>query len=152
MNRHQLSQREVDASIYLFKRVNTISHSGASFFGHLYNTFFILKNMGASEDTCLAGLYHSVYGTERFLYSTEITKEEVISMIGDKAEKLVYLFSLEDRLDNSMQSKLELDRETRLSLLQMLYANEKEQNNNGVMSMKYTEYMANLKKQIAELS
>ena len=63
---HNFTEKEVAAVKYLFDKIKHIPHSKGSLFGHLYNTFFILKSMSASETTCLAGLYHSCYGTEKF--------------------------------------------------------------------------------------
>ena len=124
---HKFTEKEVLAIKYLFDRVKHVPHSKASFFGHLYNTFFILKNMNASEETCLAGLYHSCYGTERFSLKDKINREDVVFYIGKDAEELVYYFSLPNRDDVILQNSMNLDLKKQLSLLQILYANEIEQ-------------------------
>lgn len=81
----------------LRKLASSIPHSKTSLFNHLYNTYKILKSHGASEDVCLAGLYHSVYGTE-FYSRLQLGREEVKNIIGESAEKLVFEFcSLTDR-------------------------------------------------------
>jgi len=127
---HKFTEKEVLAIKYLFDKVKHIPHSKASFFGHLYNTFFILKNMNASEDTCLAGLYHSCYGTEKFNLKDKISKEEVVFYIGENAEELVYYFSLKDRDKVILKNSMNLDSKKQLSLVQILYANEIEQRGN----------------------
>lgn len=124
---HNFTEKEVLAIKYLFDRVKHVPHSKASFFGHLYNTFFILKNMNASEETCLAGLYHSCYGTERFSLKDKINRKDVVFYIGKDAEELVYYFSLPNRDDVILQNSMNLDPKKQLSLLQILYANEIEQ-------------------------
>jgi len=124
---HNFTEKEVLAVKYLFDKTKHVPHSKASFFGHLYNTFFILKNMNASEDTCLAGLYHSCYGTEKFNLKNKIDKKDVIFYIGKDAEELVYYFSLPNRNDVILQNSMNLDPKKQLSLLQILYANEIEQ-------------------------
>lgn len=124
---HNFTEKEVLAIKYLFDRVKHVPHSKASFFGHLYNTFFILKNMNASEETCLAGLYHSCYGTEKFSLKDKINREDVVFYIGKDAEELVYYFSLPNRDDVILQNSMNLDPKKQLSLLQILYANEIEQ-------------------------
>lgn len=124
---HKFTEKEIIAVKYLFDKVKHVPHSKASLFGHLYNTFYILKNMNASEETCLAGLYHSCYGTEKFNLKDKIDKEDVIFYIGQDAEELVYYFSLGNRNEVILQNSMGLDPKKQLSLLQILYANEIEQ-------------------------
>ena len=124
---NEFTEKEILAIKYLFDKTKYIPHSKASFFGHLYNTFFILKNMNASEETCLAGLYHSCYGTERFSLNNKMSKKDVVFYIGENAEELVYYFSLPNRDSIILQNSMNLDPKKQLSLLQILYANEIEQ-------------------------
>lgn len=124
---HNFTEKEIVAVKYLFDKVGHVPHSKASLFGHLYNTFYILKNMNASEETCLAGLYHSCYGTEKFNLNDKINKEDVVFYIGQDAEELVYYFSLRNRDEVILQNSMGLDPKKQLSLLQILYANEIEQ-------------------------
>ena len=54
--------------------------------------------MGLSQDICIAGLFHAVYGTTYFKHNLTISREEVRELIGDYAEHLVYTFcSMPDR-------------------------------------------------------
>jgi hypothetical protein len=126
----KFTEKEVFAVKHLFDKIKDVPHSRGSLFGHLYNTFFILKNMNASETTCLAGLYHSCYGTEKFSLSTPINKEDVIFSIGQDAEELVYYFSLNDRDGVILENSMNLSLDKHLSLVQILYANEVEQREN----------------------
>lgn len=88
------NNNEVD---FIRKLSSNIPHSKTSLFNHLYGTYKILKSQGADETTCLAGLYHSVYGTE-FYNRLQLDRDQVQSVIGKEAENLVFTFcSLSDR-------------------------------------------------------
>jgi hypothetical protein len=137
----KLSEKELEACSKLFKKTHNIDHSGASFFGHLYNTFYILKRIGSSEDTCLAGLYHAVYGTELFGPIEIFSQDEVVSIIGGKSESIVKYFSMEDRVSVIIDNSLELDNETLLSLTEILYANDLEQSRGEVIDKKYFSFL-----------
>lgn len=70
-----------------------------SLLDHLIGTYQTLKEYRASEYLCLAGLFHSVYGTEIF---KEITiemsqRDKIRELIGLEAEELVFSFCTLDR-------------------------------------------------------
>lgn len=145
-----ISKKEFLASQYLFTKTYNVDHSGGSFFSHLYNTFFILKEIGADEDTCLAGLYHSVYGNERFYFATPFTQDEIILQIGKDAERLVYYFCLPEISKIIFNNSLNLSNSHRLSLAQILYANEVEQNKNA-QSPVFLSFIKGIKQLIEEI-
>ena len=147
---NNFTEKEVLAVKNLFDNIKHVPHSKGSLFGHLYNTFFILKNMSASDKTCLAGLYHSCYGTEKFNLKDKMNKENEILHIGKDAEELVVYFSLENRDKVILENSMNLDPEKHLSLLQILYANEIEQRQN-IADPTYRLYISNLEKLILEL-
>jgi len=123
-----LTDKEIYACERLFERTCCIDHTDASFFGHLYNTFYILKKMNCSEDVCLAGLYHSVYGTDFFHHENIFTEEEVVEIIGEKPESMVRYFSMmKDRYAVIFENSLNLEKEILLALSEILYANDTEQ-------------------------
>lgn len=76
------------------------SHSKRTFFEHLVETGGLLKNWGCSNDLCLAGYFHSFYGTEGYI-SQPILKfaerHQLRSEIGERAEYLVYLYCISKR-------------------------------------------------------
>lgn len=77
---------------------NDVRHSGRTLFEHLKGTYEILASQGSSEDICLAGLFHSVYGTSYFKHtcldaSNEKHRALVRELIGERAEHLAYMFS-----------------------------------------------------------
>lgn len=109
---------ENDAINFLKNVASNIPHSKTTLFDHLYRTYKILKSHGADEDTCLAGLYHSVYGTE-FYSRLNLSRDDVKRIIGVEAEKIVYEFcSLIDR-DAQLLNNLDVD----FRLVQIAYAN-----------------------------
>lgn len=148
---YKITEKESLAVKYLFDKVKHVPHSKASLFGHLYNTFFILKNINASEDTCLAGLYHSCYGTEKFNLKDKINKEDVVLRIGQNAEELVHYFSLKNRDDVILKNSMNLDLNKQLSLVQILYANEIEQRGN-ILDPAYRSYLAKIEFLMSKLT
>jgi hypothetical protein len=76
-----------------------VPHTGEGFFAHLFAVYRDLKKWGEGEEVCLAGLFHSIYGTEKFrLFSLPIERrEEVIALIGEHAERVAYINCVMDR-------------------------------------------------------
>jgi hypothetical protein len=79
-----------------------VKHSGRTLIQHLPGTWRILSKEAEREPVCLAGLYHSIYGTNFFKTSImepgEVKNRALIqSIIGDEAEHLAYLFCTIDR-------------------------------------------------------
>jgi hypothetical protein len=81
---------------FLVNKANTatIRHSGRTLFAHLHGTHSLLWSWGAREDVCLAGLFHSIYGTRSFKHkSWPLTERHVVrDLIGREAEWRAYLF------------------------------------------------------------
>lgn len=83
---------------FLFsKNCHNIQHSKSNFFNHLIGTFNILKKWKQSEDLCVAGMFHNIYGNKYFNPNLNITREEIKNLIGDAAENLVYKYVNFDR-------------------------------------------------------
>ncbi|WP_157202097.1 DUF6817 domain-containing protein [Massilia sp. Root335] len=76
-----------------------IRHGRRSLAEHLHGTHELLQKWGADEAVCVAGLFHSIYGTNAFRYSAlQIThRKRLRALIGDRAERLVFLFHLANR-------------------------------------------------------
>jgi hypothetical protein len=73
--------------------IEQIPHTHKSYLAHLIAVFRFLESQGYPEDVCRAGMFHSIYGTERFQgfkLSLE-RRDEVRGLIGDRAEDLAYL-------------------------------------------------------------
>ena len=75
-----------------------IEHSGISLASHLLGVYSFLRLAKAPEYVCLAGLFHSIYGTEFYDADIKIDRTFVKVYIGKEAEELVFLFChLRDR-------------------------------------------------------
>lgn len=74
-------------------------HSGRTLLQHLEGTERILKDWKMPLHMQLAGLCHSVYGTNIFTVKTMTEEERVvlIAAIGRQAERLAYLFCMTNR-------------------------------------------------------
>jgi hypothetical protein len=69
-------------------------HTGRTLFEHLFGTYRLLQKWGNSPAICLAGLFHSIYGTNAFKKKS-LSKSErhrLQLMIGIEAEKLAWFF------------------------------------------------------------
>jgi len=77
-----------------------VPHSGdGAFLAHLIGVHRDLEAWGCDEDVCVGGLFHSIYGTEKFRrFSLPLERRgEVRQLIGERAERLAYLNSAMDR-------------------------------------------------------
>ena len=120
------------------------AHTGRSLRDHLVGTFDLLEAWGNDRDVCLAGLFHSIYGTEVYTHVSADLAERIRIRreIGSRAEELAYLFCACDRrhlLSNVERSdafelhdrftdrSVSLDRSTLAALVEITFANELEQ-------------------------
>lgn len=77
-----------------------LEHTGAANFDeHLLGVSAVLRAWKQDEALALAGLYHSIYGTEGFQgFMLPWTQRPAIrELIGDRAERLVFLYCVMDR-------------------------------------------------------
>lgn len=81
---------EIDT--FLRDRTAGIKHSGRTLYDHLKGTYDLLSGMEALEHVRLAGLFHSIYGTNVFRTQAVSDRNEVREVIGHRAERLVYIF------------------------------------------------------------
>ena len=74
--------------------VDDNEHSGNSLLEHLTGTASLLMDWGCSNDVVLAGLCHSIYGTDSYHTVTvdHSKRDEVRSLIGERAETLAWEF------------------------------------------------------------
>src|SRR6188472_2488576 len=79
--------------------IEQIAHTQKNYLGHLINVYKLLQSSGYEEDICRAGLFHSIYGTEKFQgFKLPLeSREELIELIGSRAERLAYWNCLMDR-------------------------------------------------------
>jgi hypothetical protein len=119
-------------------------HTGRALRDHLVGTFRLLEAWGNDEDVCMAGLFHSIYGTEIYTrISAELGERDTIRrVIGYRAEELAYMFCACDRRrmlsnverpdgfvlhDRFTNGEVPLDRGTLAALVEIAFANELEQ-------------------------
>jgi hypothetical protein len=125
---HTLSEKEKGILDYLKIKLGTTAHTqNYTLYEHLENTFYILKSLKQNDEVCLAGLFHSIYGTEYYKTNLKIDEQEVIDTIGEYANKLVQCFSTPNRDRAIIENYFEADVKGHLDLLYMLYANLIEQ-------------------------
>ena len=93
---HQLTDDKLESCrrYLLALGADKLLHSGRHFLAHLEGTYRLLRGWGLPEPVCYAGLFHSMYGTDGFKRNalTLDDRHEVRALIGEEAERLVYLF------------------------------------------------------------
>jgi hypothetical protein len=91
--------------------IEQVPHTRKSYLAHLIAVFRDLESLGCPQDVCRAGMFHSIYGTEKFQGFTLPLdrRDEVRALIGDRAEYLAYLNCAMDRasFDHSLDRKID---------------------------------------------
>jgi hypothetical protein len=76
-----------------------VGHTGKSYLAHVIGVYRDMEAAGCAEDVCRAGMFHSVYGTERFQrFALPVQRRaDVAALIGERPERLAYLNCAMDR-------------------------------------------------------
>lgn len=76
-----------------------VPHTNEIFLAHLIGVYRDLETWGCDDALCAAGMFHSIYGTERFQrFSLPLSRRgEVRDLIGTRAEWLAYVNCFMDR-------------------------------------------------------
>ena len=142
-----MADSELERAIALLEEIGAedTDHPRGSLADHLRGTYDILRSWGCEADVRLAGLYHSVYGTDVFRTVTVApdARDKVEAAIGPAAERLAYLYcalvreslydnlstggppyAVRNRLDGS---EIELSRDEYAQLVTIDFANRLEQ-------------------------
>jgi hypothetical protein len=79
--------------------IDEVPHTHKSYLAHLIAVHRILAEQGCPEEVCRAGMFHSIYGTQRFQgFKLPLERRvEVRALIGERAERLAYLNCAMDR-------------------------------------------------------
>jgi hypothetical protein len=79
--------------------IDELPHTHKSYLGHLVAVYRDLESLGCPEDVCRAGMFHSIYGTEKFQgFTLPLERRgEVRALIGERAERLAYVNCAMDR-------------------------------------------------------
>ena len=87
--------RPVDELVAFLRSLGTakIDHSGHDFLTHLKAVHDLLAEHDAGDELAAAGLFHSIYGTEKFqdFCLPMDQRDEVRSLIGARAERIAWL-------------------------------------------------------------
>jgi hypothetical protein len=80
--------------------IDEVPHTTKNYLAHLIALYNMMKSEGCSEELCRAGMFHSIYGTERFQrFALPLEKRrEVRELIGLRAEHLAYWNCAMDRV------------------------------------------------------
>ncbi|WP_144106782.1 DUF6817 domain-containing protein [Paraburkholderia sp. BCC1886] len=91
--------RELILSFLRERGTGMTRHTGRAFIMHLLGTEKLLAEWGYPEQVQLAGLFHSIYGTNAFKFDgVRLGEREVVQqLIGERAEWLAYLFCVTKR-------------------------------------------------------
>jgi hypothetical protein len=73
-----------------------VPHSSKTLLDHLIGTHDILQGWGKEQIVLDAGLFHSVYGTAKFMPNKGLVdnRQVIIDLIGDQAEEIVHWFCI----------------------------------------------------------
>lgn len=83
----------------LAEGIEQVGHTGKSYLAHLIGVYNLMKTHGCTEEACRAGMFHSIYGTEKFQgFKLPLERRtDVRALIGERAERLGYLNCAMDR-------------------------------------------------------
>jgi hypothetical protein len=76
-----------------------VAHTEGSFLAHLIGVYRDLESWGCDESLCRAGMFHSIYGTEKFQkFALPLERrDDVRRLLGERAERLAYVNCAMDR-------------------------------------------------------
>jgi hypothetical protein len=79
--------------------IEKVEHTEKTYLGHLVNVHRFMKAQACEPEVCLAGMFHSIYGTERFQgFKLPLERRaEIAELIGERAERLAYWNCAMDR-------------------------------------------------------
>jgi len=79
--------------------IEQVAHTQKNYLAHLISVYNLMKSAGCDEELCRAGLFHSIYGTEKFQgFKLGLDqREQLTALIGSRSERLAYWNCLMDR-------------------------------------------------------
>src|SRR5215472_18277232 len=97
--RHQEPELAAMTELLAARGAAGISHPGGTLLAHLQRVHALLAQWGARPAVQLAGLCHAFYGTDGFATAlgSPGRRDELAAIIGEEAERLVYLYASCDR-------------------------------------------------------
>jgi len=96
---HQEPEIAAISELLASRGADRISHPGGTLLAHLQRVHALLAQWGARPAVRLAGLCHAFYGTDGFAAAVgdSSRRDELAAVIGQEAERLVYLYASCDR-------------------------------------------------------
>ena len=89
--------------------IEDVAHTNKSYLAHLVGVYNDLAAWGCGQDVCRAGMFHSIYGTERFQgFKLPLSRRgELRELLGERAERLAYVNCAMDRasFDRSVSTR-----------------------------------------------
>jgi hypothetical protein len=84
---------------FLASGAEQVGHTQKSYLAHVIGVYRDMEAAGCTEEVCRAGMFHSIYGTQRFQrFALPLTRRpEVRALIGERAERLAYANCTMDR-------------------------------------------------------
>src|SRR5437868_2498236 len=79
--------------------IATVAHTEKTYLAHLVSLYRLMQSRGFTEEVCRAGMFHSIYGTEKFQgFKLSVDRRpDVRALVGERAERLAYLNCAMDR-------------------------------------------------------
>jgi hypothetical protein len=79
--------------------IEQVEHTNKTYLAHLIAVYRFMESNGCDAVLCGAGMFHSIYGTERFQgFKLTLDQRPVVrDLIGERAEHLAYLNCAMDR-------------------------------------------------------
>ncbi len=76
-----------------------VGHTEKTYLAHAIGVYRDLQAWGCDEDLCRAGMFHSIYGTEKFQkFALPLDRrQELRDLLGDRAERLAFVNCVMDR-------------------------------------------------------
>jgi hypothetical protein len=79
--------------------IDDVPHTQRNYLAHLIAVYRLMEEFDQDEELCRAGMFHSIYGTEKFqgFKLTLDRRVDIERLIGPRAERLAYFNCLMDR-------------------------------------------------------
>jgi hypothetical protein len=79
--------------------IEDVPHTQRNYLAHLVAVYRLMQEFDQDEELCRAGMFHSIYGTEKFQgFKLALDRRgEISQLIGPRAERLAYFNCLMDR-------------------------------------------------------
>jgi hypothetical protein len=79
--------------------IEEVSHTQRNYLAHLIAVYQMMRACDQEEEICRAGMFHSIYGTEKFQgFKLGLERRpDVAALIGERAERLAYWNCFMDR-------------------------------------------------------